>query len=98
VLDGGKEWARRQIDIFRNEFARGDVGKAGAPPMPTSKEYRQQAMDCLELANRPNELYVKTALLELVAEFNNAAEELERNERCTETRPRFASGASHIHR
>jgi hypothetical protein len=52
----------------------------------------------LELANRPNELYVKTALLGLVAEFNDAADELERNERCTKTRPRFASGASHIHR
>jgi hypothetical protein len=43
-------------------------------------EYRQQAKECLELASRPNELYLVPLLLELAAEYNEAAEELERGE------------------
>jgi hypothetical protein len=57
--------------------------------MPTSKEYRQQARECLELAHRPSELYIKAALLELVTEFNDAAEELERREQIPLTEPGF---------
>jgi hypothetical protein len=45
--------------------------------MLTSKEYRQQAKECLELAARPEESYVRPVLLELAAEFNCAADELE---------------------
>jgi hypothetical protein len=59
--------------------------------MPTAKDYRQQAKESSELANRPHELYVKTVLLELAAEFNDTAEELERRERVTPTGPRLAS-------
>jgi hypothetical protein len=51
--------------------------------MPTAKDYRQQAKESSELANRPHELYVKMVLLELAAEFNDTAEELERRERVT---------------
>ncbi len=46
--------------------------------MPTPKEYRQRADECLELTKEPNEWYVKTALLELAAEFQMRAEKLER--------------------
>jgi hypothetical protein len=59
--------------------------------MPTSKEYRQQAMECLELARRPSELYIESALLELVTEFNDAAEELERREQIPLNEPGFLS-------
>ena len=33
--------------------------------MPTANEYRLQAQQCQELANRANEFYVKNALIEL---------------------------------
>jgi len=45
--------------------------------MPTPKLYRRQAEDCVELANEATELYAKTALLELAAEFRESAERLE---------------------
>ena len=45
--------------------------------MPTPKLYRRQAEDCAELANEATELYAKTALLELAAEFRELAERLE---------------------
>jgi molecular chaperone GrpE (heat shock protein) len=45
--------------------------------MPTPKLYRRQAKDCVELANEATELYAKTALLELAAEFRESAERLE---------------------
>jgi hypothetical protein len=37
--------------------------------MPTPKEYRQRAHECLELTDEANQWYVKTALLQLAAEF-----------------------------
>jgi hypothetical protein len=46
--------------------------------MPTPKEYRERAQECVELTNEPNEWYVKTALLLLAAEFRRRAEKLER--------------------
>ena len=46
--------------------------------MPTPKEYRQQACECLELTDEDNQWYVKTALLKLAAEFQKRAERLER--------------------
>jgi hypothetical protein len=49
--------------------------------MPTSKEYRQRADECVELMSEANEWYVNTALLELAAVFRIRAEKLERPER-----------------
>jgi hypothetical protein len=45
--------------------------------MPTSKEYRQHAEECLELAKETEEFYVKTALIELADEFKAHAEKIE---------------------
>jgi hypothetical protein len=45
--------------------------------MPTSKEYRQQAADCMNLACEAEELYVKTALTEMAADFEGLAEKLD---------------------
>jgi hypothetical protein len=45
--------------------------------MPTSKEYRQQAEHCINLATEAEELYVKTALTEMAADFEGLAEKLE---------------------
>jgi hypothetical protein len=46
--------------------------------MPTAKEYRRQAQDCLELAKEAKEVYAVRALTELADEFNKAADEVER--------------------
>ena len=45
--------------------------------MLTPQEYRQHAVECRGLAEQANELYVKAALLELAAEFQQMAEFLE---------------------
>ena len=45
--------------------------------MPTSKECRQHAEECLRLANETTQIYARQALLELAAEFREIAEELE---------------------
>jgi hypothetical protein len=45
--------------------------------MPTSKEYRQHAEECLELAKQAKEFYVKTVLVELADEFKEQAEKIE---------------------
>jgi hypothetical protein len=42
--------------------------------MPTSKEYRQRAQGCLQLASTADDFYVKTALVELAADFTKMAE------------------------
>jgi hypothetical protein len=44
--------------------------------MPTSKEYRQQAKDCMNLASEAEELFVKT-LTEMAADFEGLAEKLQ---------------------
>ena len=44
--------------------------------MPTAKEYRQHAEECLELAKQSEEFYVKAALIELAAEFKTQAEQI----------------------
>jgi hypothetical protein len=44
--------------------------------MQTPKEHRQHAAECLELARAANEFYVKSALIELAAEFDKLAEQL----------------------
>jgi hypothetical protein len=45
--------------------------------MPTAKEYRQQARQCLELAKAAKDLYAKQAMTELAEEFNKAADTLD---------------------
>src|SRR5438132_1136317 len=45
--------------------------------MPTPKECRQHAEECLKLANETTQLYARLALLELAAEFRDIADELE---------------------
>jgi hypothetical protein len=45
--------------------------------MPTPKECRQHAEECLRLANETTQIYARQALLELAAEFREIAEELE---------------------
>jgi hypothetical protein len=59
----------------------------GGDAMPTAKEYRYQAVECLELAEASEELYVKEALLELAAEFQQMAESLDREARGGKHRP-----------
>ena len=46
--------------------------------MPTSKECRQHAKECLKLAKETTQIYARQALLELAGEFRAVAEELER--------------------
>lgn len=48
----------------------------GATVMQTPKEHWQHAAECLELARAANEFYVKSALIELAAEFDKLAEQL----------------------
>jgi hypothetical protein len=45
--------------------------------MPTPKECRQHAEECLRLANETTQIYARQALLELAAEFREIAKELE---------------------
>jgi hypothetical protein len=46
--------------------------------MPTPKEFRKNADDCLRLARENDEIYAKMALIELASEFRLLAEHLER--------------------
>jgi hypothetical protein len=46
--------------------------------MPTPEECLHNAEICLTLANGANEIYVKTALIELAEELRSMAEHLER--------------------
>ena len=55
-----------------------EVQEDGAVLMPTAKEYRRQAQECLELAKVARDLYAKQAMAELAEEFNKAADALER--------------------
>jgi hypothetical protein len=70
----------------------GTAGTAKSLPivMPTPKELRKNAEDCLRLARETDEMYVKMALIELATEFRVMAQHLE-----PEARPR---GASHLRR
>jgi hypothetical protein len=45
--------------------------------MPTSKEYRHRANACLELAKEANDIFARTAIMELAQELNLAADEAE---------------------
>jgi hypothetical protein len=54
--------------------------------MLRSKEYLQQAKECLQLANASSDVYVKEALTELASDFKAMTKDLEqRNERWRET-------------
>jgi hypothetical protein len=45
--------------------------------MSSAKVYRQRADECAQLANEAAEVYVKVALSELAAEFQNLADAME---------------------
>jgi len=45
--------------------------------MPTSREYRQQAKECLARAAEAEELGTVAALIELAADFNEIADRME---------------------
>jgi hypothetical protein len=49
--------------------------------MPTAKEFRLQAKECLELADTTSEPYAGTALIELARKLNREAHQAERRER-----------------
>jgi hypothetical protein len=66
--------------------------------MPTSKEYRHRAEECLRLANETKESFARMGLLELAAEFRAKAQQLELRERRANTRQRFRSSVVHIRR
>jgi hypothetical protein len=51
--------------------------------MPTAMELRVEAKQCLELATTANDLYVKTALIELAQRLNRDAHQAERRTRDT---------------
>lgn len=53
----------------------------GATPMPTPNELRLQAKECLELANRTNEYYVRVTLKELAQKLHRDARQAERRKR-----------------
>ena len=75
-----------------NKLIRGDVGIIA---MPTSKEYRHRAEECLRLANETKEIFARMALLELVAEFREMAQQLELRE-CRNTKQRFSTAPVRI--
>jgi hypothetical protein len=68
--------------------------------MPTSREYRHRAEECLKLATETQEIYARMALFELAAEFRARAQQLDlrtrRATRRTNANPRFSSPAVHI--
>jgi hypothetical protein len=69
--------------------------------MPTSREFRQSAEDCLRLASETSEFFPKMALLEMAAEFrmlaggqkrgHNAPRRRERNRSLRHRSPGFQS-------
>jgi hypothetical protein len=58
--------------------------------MPTPKECRQHAEECLKLANETTQVYARSALLELAAEFREVAAELERRSHSSQANRRRA--------
>jgi len=46
--------------------------------MPTPKELRKNAADCLKLARETSQIYAKLALIEMGTEFRVMADHLER--------------------
>ena len=64
--------------------------------MPTSKEYRHRADECLRLANETKEIFARMAMFELAAEFRAMAQQLELRERRANTKQRFSAAAVRI--
>ena len=64
-----------------NQTSRIHLGVKGEDgfPMPTSKECRLHAEECLELAKQAEEFYVKSALIELAEDFKKQAEEISKD-------------------
>jgi len=62
----------------RRFFQVGGSGTAEPMLMPSAKEYRQRAQECLQLAEAATQAYAILELAELAAEFNKAADDLER--------------------
>jgi hypothetical protein len=54
---------------------------AGAGAMPTPKELRLQAQECLELAKATTEYYARNALADLARRLSRDARQAERRER-----------------
>jgi len=48
--------------------------------MPTAKEYREQAKECMALANTASEFYARAALTELARKLSRDARQAERRE------------------
>lgn len=61
--------------------------------MPTPKELRSQAKECLELAEASTEFYVRDALTDLARHLNRDAHQVERRERAIA----IWSGGAHAH-
>jgi hypothetical protein len=64
--------------------------------MPTSREYRHRAEECLKLANEAAEIYARMALLELAGDFRAMAQQLDlraRRARRANPKQRFSSAA-----
>jgi hypothetical protein len=51
--------------------------RQGTIAMETSRQYRQHAADCLQLASEASDAYVKVSLTELATEFRHRAEAVE---------------------
>jgi len=68
--------------------------------MPTSREYRHRAEECMKLAQETQELYAKMALLDLAEEFRARAQQLDLRARLATRRmnaeQRVSSAAVHI--
>ncbi len=66
--------------------------------MPTSKEYRHRAEECLRLANETKETFARMGMFELAAEFRAKAQQLELRERRANTRQRLSSAVVRVRR
>jgi hypothetical protein len=76
------------------------VRKEWIAVMPTPREYRQRAEECLKLASEAKEIYARMELLELAGQFRAMAQRLDLRERRiarrTNARQRISSAAVHI--
>jgi hypothetical protein len=88
---------RIQLTVF---IQLGMGRKRGIAIMPTSREYRHRAEECLKLAKEAKEIYARMALLELAGEFRAMAQQLDlrtrRAARRTNAKQRFSSAAVHV--
>jgi hypothetical protein len=66
-----------QRDPTRSNFRERQAKKSAIATMPTSREYRHRAEECLKLANEAAEIYARMALLELAGDFRAMAQQLD---------------------